>query len=421
MAAFDHTLEIEGWRSVPHSYAIVNQFQCLQILRRPEIRLLHKDVAYFSPNWRSVGGLFDASAESAIGAIPPAATGERPDALLRITYPYNYSRSLAKRTCVFGTAEYGCVPRKNFVGSSSLAQVMRETDFTLVTPSHWSRQGFLRSGADPDRVVVIPHGIDPALYHPISGEQRAALRTQLGWNGFVFLTLGAMTPNKGLGQLLKAFALVAQRQPEARLVLKGLKALYPSLKMLEHECAALTPAEVKIVQPRLIWLEHTLSFADMARLYQAADAYVSPYFAEGFNLPALEAAACGTLVICTRGGPTDDFTTPDFALRIDSEVRPVESEAEGPRIFLHPNGEHLAHLMGEAIQRDELRSRARAAGPAFTQSRFTWKHAVDQLLEVMFPERQPDFRLHGTPSAGGFELDDLAADSSLATKNAHFA
>ena len=38
-----------------------------------------------------------------------------------------------------------------------------------------------------------------------------------------------------------------------------------------------------------------------------ADAYVTPYRAEGFNLPALEAQTCGTPVIATHGGATDDF------------------------------------------------------------------------------------------------------------------
>jgi glycosyltransferase involved in cell wall biosynthesis len=38
-----------------------------------------------------------------------------------------------------------------------------------------------------------------------------------------------------------------------------------------------------------------------------ADAYVTPYRAEGFNLPALESQTCGTPVIATSGGATDDF------------------------------------------------------------------------------------------------------------------
>ena len=384
MSDAPRTLMIEGWRFIPHSYAVVNQFQCLQILQRPEIRLVHRDMPYFKPDWRPAGGLLDAGAEAVIRAIPEAAPGERPDALLRITFPYNYAPSPAQRTCVFGTAEFQCVQRSYLAGAASLQQAMRNTDFILITPSNWSRQGFIRSGADPRRVVVVPHGIDPALFHPLPDDQRAQLRAQLGWDGFVFVSLGTMAGNKGMALLLKAFATVARSHPEARLVLKGLNALYPSRDMLQAAVNTLTPAEMALVQPRLLWLQHTMSFADMARLYQAADAYVSPYFAEGFNLPVLEAAACGAIVICTSGGPTDDFTTPDFALRINSRRQRVEPERGCNGRMLQPDGAHLVHQMLAAIEKSELRARARTAGPAFATADFTWKHVTDRLLSVLF-------------------------------------
>ena len=53
-----------------------------------------------------------------------------------------------------------------------------------------------------------------------------------------------------------------------------------------------------------------------------ADVYVSPYKAEGFNLPVLESMALGVPVIVTSGGPTDDFTNSKFAKYVDSERVP---------------------------------------------------------------------------------------------------
>ena len=50
-----------------------------------------------------------------------------------------------------------------------------------------------------------------------------------------------------------------------------------------------------------------LTLAQLNSLYNLADAYLTPYRAEGFNLPALEAQTCGTPVIATAGGATDDF------------------------------------------------------------------------------------------------------------------
>lgn len=380
------TIAIEGWRFLPHSYAIVNQFQCLHMLKISGIRLMHRDVPYFAMNWLPVKGLFEEADEMAIASIPSGVLGENPDVLLRMGFPYDFRPSFATRTFIFGTAEHGCVPRENIIGAASLREVMEETDFTLITPSNWSRQGFVRSGALPHRVLVVPHGVDPLLYRPLGDDERLALRERLGWKGFVFLTLGAMTQNKGMSLLLKAFASVARWHPEARLVLKGLNALYQSQKMLEEACTWLTPAEAGIVRSRLIWLGQTLAFVDVARLYQAADAYVSPYLAEGFNMPVLEASACGTLVICTRGGATDDFTTADFSLPIESEVIEVDHATGVTHRFLRPSGEHLLQQMLYAIEKPELRAKARVAGPAFVHGKFTWKDVTEKLVAALLPD-----------------------------------
>ena len=46
----------------------------------------------------------------------------------------------------------------------------------------------------------------------------------------------------------------------------------------------------------MIYTGGTYSCDKMADLYRAADVYAAPYRAEGFNLPVLEAAACGVPV-----------------------------------------------------------------------------------------------------------------------------
>ncbi|MDW8201309.1 MAG: hypothetical protein RML75_08920 [Cyanobacteriota bacterium SKYGB_h_bin112] len=36
-------LLVEGWRSLPHSYAVINQFQSMELLKHPEITNFHLD------------------------------------------------------------------------------------------------------------------------------------------------------------------------------------------------------------------------------------------------------------------------------------------------------------------------------------------------------------------------------------------
>jgi glycosyltransferase involved in cell wall biosynthesis len=102
----------------------------------------------------------------------------------------------------------------------------------------------------------------------------------------------------------------------------------------------------------------------MAVLYQAADAYVSPYRAEEFNIPVLEAAACGLPVICTAGGATDDFVDDLFARRIEAKKRQLRGDGDREVAQLEPRIDHLVALMTEAVDDAGWRVQAAAAGPA---------------------------------------------------------
>src|SRR5262249_35853146 len=151
-----------------------------------------------------------------------------------------------------------------------------------------------------------------------------------------------------------------------------LDSLYRSKQSVTSQLAAIAPAEAKRALSRITYIGESLSFAEMARLYDLADCYVSPYYAEGFNMPVLEAAACGLPVICTAGGATDDFTTPDFALRIDSKPARVPSGANNERLARAPSAPHLLEHMLHVIESADFRERAREAGPAFVRDHYTW-------------------------------------------------
>jgi glycosyltransferase involved in cell wall biosynthesis len=377
-------LQIEGWRGLPHSYAIANQFQCLEFLQMPGVALRHVDLPYFNRNWKRVSGLFPPAAEAEIASIPAPAAREIPDAVYRMNFPYDLSPSTARRTAVFGTAEFRCVPPSFMAGNRPLADACADGDAIIITCSNWSREGFIQSGVPAERVHLVPLGVDPTLFHPVEAWQREQFRSQMNWTGFVFLTLGSMTGNKGVVPLFKAFAIVAQKHPHVKLVAKGMGALYPSMQFLKSQINGLTQAEMAIIQPRLVYLENTLSFTEMARLYQSADAYVSPYSAEGFNLPVLESIASGLPVICTAGGSTDDFTSPEFALRINSRVVNVRPRSDTNGFALQLDFNHLVHLMLTAVENPALAASARIHGPEFVvKNGFSWRQVASSLASVL--------------------------------------
>lgn len=384
------TLIVQGWRFLPHSYAVVHQWQLLSLSRLKDLRLKIKDMPLYHPRWRSQTGLFDESAEEALRSLESAEPGEYADAMLRIFFPFDFSASGCGKTAVFGTSENQTLQRKQLSDEKTYQQLRRRRappDISVVTPSHWSAQGFYNCGFNSKQVVVIPHGVDTKTFHPAADPLlRTSLRAKLPVrpDEVVFLSIGAMTGNKGIDVLLRAFAEVSRQHPEARLVLKGTDALYNSKGLLRARMSELTAPEQHRVRDRLIYLGGSLPHRVMAQLYQAADVYVSPYRAEGFNMPVLEAAACGLPVICTSGGATDDFVTDGFTRKIDSTRVQVNVEDQAA-MRLEPDREHLSALMTAAIEDPSWRARAAESGPVHVRAHYTWdliaQTMVRKLLE----------------------------------------
>lgn len=378
---------VEGWRFLPQSYALVNEYQCLEILRRGDIALYHRDKP-FPPQWTTQRGLLAPEQEQRITALCAPPDGIELDAVLRIFNPFDFSPSRARHTYVFITCETGAVSTWAIRGDTTLRRALADSDVTLITPSRWSAEGLIHDGADGKRIRIVPHGVDVALNRPLSPERRVAVRQRLGWKGeFVFLNIGGLSGNKGIPQLLRAFAVVARKHPRSRLVLKGLNALYESQEMLRSALAELASHERTVLQQRLTYLGGSMTQREMVELYQAADVYVSPYRGEGFNLPVLEAIACGLPVICTAGGSTDDFTTPATAMRVESRLHKLVTEQGQERYFLEPDPGHLVELMSRVIEQDDWRRAVRIAGPAHVRGHYTWEQAVDALLNVLLAPR----------------------------------
>ncbi len=95
----------------------------------------------------------------------------------------------------------------------------------------------------------------------------------------------------------------------------------------------------------------------MRELMQAADFYVSPYIAEGFNMPVLEACACGLPVICTAGGSTEDFIDSSWCRTIQSQLIHDPDES-----YLKPSIESLVNILSSSISDTNWVQHARIAG-----------------------------------------------------------
>jgi len=182
-----------------------------------------------------------------------------------MTAPYDFSLSPQGRTIVFGTAEFRVIPPFYLAGQPDIARLAQEPSFGVWTPSRWSAAGFLRLGLRQEQVAVVPHGVDPATFYP-TPEGRDAVRQNMGLKGFVFVSVGAMTSNKGVDLLMRAFAAVASQRPDVTLFLKGVDGLYQSAHLLEDMIQKLPARDQQLVADRLVYNGDSLSMKQMAAL-----------------------------------------------------------------------------------------------------------------------------------------------------------
>ena len=377
-------LLFEGWRFIPHSYALVAQAHCVCLLRRGDIDLRFRDVPYYDPAWKTTGGLVAPEEERALAALRAPDAGFLPEATISMrAEESDFTAPPSGRKFVFGTPEYRVLQDRQRGGLPSGGELPDTIE--IVTPSHWCVAAYERFGIASSRVHVVPHGIDPDVLHA-DAAARSAARAALHIEAHerVFLSVGAMTPNKGIDLLFAAFARLAAAEPDVRLVLKGADGLFPSKDFVKAALGELSAAGREAVVRRMIYTGGTYSCSKMADLYRAADVYAAPYRAEGFNLPVLEAAACGVPVICTSGGPTDDFTDPASCGRIRSRLdRPRLSEDRVGE-SLAPDPEHLFELMAAAARDRETWDRMGELGAAHVHRHFSWTAVTDLLVRCLF-------------------------------------
>ncbi|HZI84435.1 MAG TPA: glycosyltransferase family 4 protein [Casimicrobiaceae bacterium] len=372
-------LLMQGWRFIHHSYALVAQAHCVALSRRRDVEVRFEALPYRWRSWTPSREILDADDESILDAIAGPDPTFAPDATVR--FECDFSAPPSGRKFVFHTPEFGVLRPVVTRGLGSAADVPDSVH--VLTPSRWAAMAYQRFGFGEERIHVVPHGVEPRLFHPDEAA-RVAMRQALGiQDRFVFLHIGGMTGNKGIDVLLRGFARTLETAPDATLVLKGFDDLYASDGLLRHALDALPASDRAAVTDRMLYFGDRRPARWMADLLRAADCYVAPYLAEGFNLPVLEAAACGLPLICTGGGPTDEFTDPEFAWRIRSRRVGVRVYAGQVGEGLQPDQEHLNELMRRAAgERDRLRplgaKAARYAG------RFTWDRMTERLVGELF-------------------------------------
>ena len=380
------SLLIEGWRGINHSFALVNQRQILELLRLPELRLYHRDMPYHLDGWSRSTHSSGLSTEELglIDGLPDPRDEEDVDCVYRICSPFRPGAVNDRRKRVtYLITELG--PTREDIETGSAADFTRDQSF-IVTGTAWSRDRLVEWGFAADKIEVVPHGVDAATFCPLTAAERQETRHALGIteDETLFLNVGAALWNKGVDLLLLAFARLRASGRKFRLILRDRADVYGlTVGDFVRELEASNPGLFGSgTLEGIMVADQNLSIDHLRRLYGAADCYVSPYRAEGFNLPVLEAIACGTPVIVTRGGATDDFCDDDVAIRVTGSPGQFEDAETGVvRRFINPSPRDVADAM-DSIARQTRRTPQFEQARARVVEKFSWRNAAAHLARL---------------------------------------
>lgn len=238
-------------------------------------------------------------------------------------------------------------PRNEAIWRYRVERAIKSTQH-VITVSHSSARDIQEVfKTDPERITVIPHGIDVQKFSAdvqLSPDVRSVVPDR-----FV-LYVGNIEPRKNLQSLVAAFSRSEVQALGVPLVIAGRPAWDYSATMAAIESASNV---------------HYLGFisdADRVALMQACDLFVFPSLYEGFGFPVLEALAAGTVVASSRQGSLAEVAGPSLTLE-----------------DLDPEG--LARGVVEALTDTNKRSACQREGRKWAM-RFSWDESVKSHIDV---------------------------------------
>jgi glycosyltransferase involved in cell wall biosynthesis len=251
---------------------------------------------------------------------------------------------------VFGRSKALKVGYNHFIGRD----IILHADAAIaVSPKEIDQ--FQTYGVQPNRVTVIPNGINPDDF-PVSDGKKFRARYGLG-DAPVILFLGRLNIIKGPDMLLDAFFRCSQdeRMKAYHLVFAG-----PDGGMRDE---LRQMVEASSVKERVHFTGH-IGGLEKSDAYQAADLLVIPSRQEAMSIVVLEAGITGTPVLITDQCGFDDVAAISGGIVVRASV---EGLLDG-LLAMTGNPDQL-RVMGQNLLK-------------YTREHFLWDHIANRYLEV---------------------------------------
>ncbi|MDR3068197.1 MAG: glycosyltransferase, partial [Cellulomonas sp.] len=243
-------------------------------------------------------------------------------------------------------------------GEALLAQ---ESDLLVAISAAEARIVIERCGADPDRVSIVPPGVDLDLFHPLGGPDSPPewTRSVLPPDRPFAVVAARLQPLKAPDLAIAALAHVPEQIRPSLVIAGAGSADFPDYEAHLHRLADELGlhGSVHLVGPQ--------SRDDLAWLLRHATLTLVPSHSETFGLVALESAASGTPVVAAATGGLREAVVHGESGRLMDSRQPEDWGVAMTKLLARPDA---LHRMGTVA-----RVHAR---------RFTWTATVSGLLHL---------------------------------------
>jgi autotransporter strand-loop-strand O-heptosyltransferase len=237
-------------------------------------------------------------------------------------------------------------------------------------PSHWQKQCTIEQGYPEDRVRVVPEGVDRNIFNP------NPVKNPFDVGVFTFFLAGRWDYRKSTKEIIQAFSNEFMKGEPVQLVCSvDNKFATDDMKTTEERLEKYGFTDKRII------VKHFMEFDEYLASLKNCNAFVSCSRSEGWNLPLIEAIACGVPTICSNYG-----AQLDFAREISSMVD-IKEHLPPKEIYFHdidslkdgtwaePDYEHLQSVMRDVYDNHiELRKNALFSS-IITGEKFSWENA----------------------------------------------
>ena len=208
--------------------------------------------------------------------------------------------------------------------------------------------------ADPERVFVVPGGVDPS-FAPADEDAVRHVRCHYQLRLPYILAVGVIEPRKNFPRLIDAFSRFRVHTGlNYDLVIAGGNGWLSDETYREAERS---PFSTNVRFTGYVPDEH------LAALYSGAEVFAYPSLYEGFGLPVLEAMACGTAVVCANTS-----SLPECA-------------GDAALLFPPDDPDAIATTLETACGNRDLREEMIERG-AQRVAEFQWERAARRLIEI---------------------------------------